>query len=112
MTPEQVAAERERFEAQWKTRTAQPRGPIDAWFWRAEIAHAREAELVAEMDKLRALLEALTSNPEVDLGDLVYEIREREGKGWDGPAVSQWSNTVQEVKTTLAEWRARQGGVG
>ncbi len=47
---------------------------------------------------LERTLRALFSNPHVDLGDLVYQIREREGQGWDGPAVKAWSEAVTEAK--------------
>lgn len=44
---------------------------------------------------------ALVSNEYVDLGDLVYQVREREGLGWNGPSVKQWSDAVQALKAAL-----------
>lgn len=49
----------------------------------------------AAIDVLRALFEVR------DLGDEVYDVREREGKGWDGPLVTKWSDAVVRAKTIL-----------
>jgi hypothetical protein len=52
-------------------------------------------QLREEVEQLKGVIRALTSNPHVDLGDLVYQVREREGQGWDGPAVKAWSDAVE-----------------
>jgi len=44
---------------------------------------------------------AIFSNPHVDLGDLVYTIRERELEGWEGPAVKQWGDAVAAAHKLL-----------
>jgi len=54
-------------------------------------------------------LRALTSNPHLSLGDLVYTMRERELQGWEGPAVIAWSNAVTHATDVLK--RAREAGL-
>lgn len=62
-------------------------------------------ERIAELTKaLRGLMNA----KHVSLGDLVYDVREREGQGWDGPAVVAWSNAVDAAAKAVASplvWR-------
>ena len=53
--------------------------------------------------ELLSALEALLSNPYLNLGDLVYQVREREGEGWDGPAVTAWSDAVMAAKAAIAK---------
>ena len=60
-------------------------------------------ELAEQRAELLAILTALSTNPCINLGDLAYEIREREGKGWDGPAVAAWSDAVQRAKAAIAK---------
>lgn len=54
-------------------------------------------------DDLVAALRALLSNPHLDLGDLVYDVREAEGLGWEGPSVKAWSDAVTAAKAALAK---------
>ena len=51
------------------------------------------------LDALRGLL----THPSLDLGDLIYTVREREGLGWDGPLVKQWSDAVQAAEAALRD---------
>lgn len=51
--------------------------------------------------RLLAALHALTTAKYVSLGDLVYDVREREGLGWDGPAVKAWSDAVTEANAAI-----------
>lgn len=37
------------------------------------------------------------------IGDFVYDIREREGEGWDGPRVVAFSDAVQVLSEFLKE---------
>lgn len=46
-------------------------------------------------------LTALTTNPHLNLGDLVYKIRESELKGWEGPAVIAWGKAVEATDAVL-----------
>jgi len=69
------------------------------------LAEKDAAEILALRDshaELKNTLEALTSNPYLNLGDLVYQVREREGKGWEGPAVVAWSNAIDQARAALA----------
>lgn len=51
----------------------------------------------ADFDRAVTVLRALFSNDHLDLGDLVYYVRDREGLGWDGPAVKSWGVAVAEA---------------
>lgn len=64
--------------------------------------------LIAAAPELLAALEALFSNPHIYPGDLVYQVRDREGLGWDGPAVTQWSDAVTAAKAAIAKAKGEQ----
>ncbi len=49
----------------------------------------------AAIDVLKALFDVC------DLGDMIYDIREREGEGWDGPLVVKWGDAVTRAETIL-----------
>jgi len=53
--------------------------------------------------RLLEALKSLMTHEHVDLGGLVYEIREREGLGWDGPSVKAWSDAVTEAREAIKE---------
>jgi hypothetical protein len=59
--------------------------------------------MASDYDAAIAVLRALTTNPHLDLGDLVYTVRERELQGWDGPAVTAWSDAVLAVQQLLKD---------
>lgn len=59
------------------------------------------ARLIAAAPEMLAALEAITSNTHIDLEDLVYNVRDDEGLGWEGPAVRQWSEAVTSVKEAI-----------
>ena len=56
----------------------------------------------AAPDLLEAL-EALTTNPYVNLGDLIYQVRDREGLGWEGPNVTAWNNAFMAANAAIAK---------
>jgi hypothetical protein len=64
--------------------------------------------LIAAAPDLYEALEALCSNPHINLGDLVYYVREREGKGWDGPAVTAWGEAVEKAKAAIKKAKGEQ----
>ncbi len=70
-----------------------------------EAEQRATAALLAAAPELRDALEALTTHPHVSLGDLVYAVREREGEGWEGPAVKAWSDAVKAAAAALAKAR-------
>ena len=78
---------------------------------RAEVAtrYARQelaAEAVSSLPLLIAVAKAarvIQSNEQVDLGDLVYAVREREGEGWEGASVIAWSDAVEALGKSLAK---------
>lgn len=53
-------------------------------------------------DMLGAIL-LLAGNPHLCLDDLVYQVREREGLGWEGPSVLLWSQAVETAKDIIAK---------
>lgn len=71
------------------------------------IAHARQdiPALLAERAELIEVLRGLLWNEHVDLGDLVYQVRDREMLGWDGPSVKAWSDAVAKARAILARAR-------
>lgn len=56
-----------------------------------------------------AALRALSTNPHLHLGDLVYKVRDSELQGWDGPSVKAWSDAV--VAATKVLERAEAAGL-
>lgn len=67
------------------------------------------ARLIAAAPDLLESLKALTTNPHVNLGDLVYKVRDSEGEGWDGPQVKAWSDAVQAAAAAIAKAEGREG---
>ena len=65
------------------------------------------AHLIAAAPELLEALKALTTNPHVNIGDLVYRVRESEGEGWDGPQVKAWSDAVQAATAAIAKAEGR-----
>lgn len=55
-------------------------------------------ELVAEVRRLRALIEIV--NEAHNLGDAVYDVREREGLGWDGPQVTAYTSAIAALRAS------------
>jgi hypothetical protein len=62
------------------------------------IAAADEAE--KELEAIRKACEALANN---SIGDYVYDVRDRELKGWDGPRVTAWGSASQLITTIAKE---------
>lgn len=52
-------------------------------------------------DQALDVLRQLVSNEHISLGDLIYQVREREGKGWNGPSVIQWGDAVKNATELL-----------
>lgn len=68
-----------------------------------------DENMTTESDAIAAL-RALMTHPHLCLGDLIYEVRESEGEGWDGPGVKLWSDTVvaaEKLLNALAEEELR-----
>jgi len=73
----------------------------------SEIAW-KNGGFIAESYLLDAL-KAISSNPHVNLGDLIYQVREREGMGWDGDAVKAWSDACDKVDAAIAKAEQSKG---
>lgn len=66
------------------------------------------SDLRRENAALRTALSALFGNPHLDLGDLVYQVREREGEGWEGASVKAWSDAVTAGRHLLSTQRTTE----
>jgi hypothetical protein len=55
----------------------------------------------AKASRVRSALEGLLRAEHINLGDLVYAVREREGLDWEGPAVKAWSAAVVEAEEAV-----------
>jgi hypothetical protein len=74
---------------------------VVAWESDANEKDLANARLIAAAPDMLAALEAITSNPHIYLGDLVYKVREEECQGWEGDAVRQWSEAVTAVSEAI-----------
>jgi hypothetical protein len=54
---------------------------------------------VTKGEEAVAILNQLQSA--ANLGDFVYDVRDREGKGWDGPRVVAWGNASERALKLL-----------
>lgn len=52
------------------------------------------------LDRALAILRVFQSE---HLGDSVYDVKEREGLGWDGPRVKAWSDACRDMDALLEE---------
>ncbi len=51
--------------------------------------------------KALEILRKLASDELIILDDLIYDVKEREGKGWKGKKVIEYSNLIQEIKEVI-----------
>jgi hypothetical protein len=51
--------------------------------------------------EIKDVLHGLLKNPHICLSDQVYNVRDHEGLGWDGPAVLAWSEAVAKAEQLL-----------
>lgn len=70
------------------------------WDQFIEMKAERNA-LQDENKRLRDALKALMTNPSIDLGDMIYNVKDREGKGWEGPDVTAWGKALIEARKLL-----------
>lgn len=59
-------------------------------------------EAADEIERLVSALRGIMEHDSIDLGDLVYTVRERDGLGWDGPLVKSWSDAVSRANNVLS----------
>lgn len=76
---------------------------VIAEVYRSNINHEANAQLIASAPEMLEALTAISTNPHINLEDLVYQVREREGQGWDGPAVKAWSDACSAIKSVIAK---------
>ena len=131
MTPEQEADEFVLFQGFTRKKWNAAHGPLSmdwsSWFWRAEIAHAEKAELLAERDRL---LERVRELAKARIREIVSRDADSSfplgSRGWCSVACGErsgaWLMQLAEEagcwfddegnEVPLAEWRERMGGVG
>lgn len=66
-----------------------------------EALREDKRQLQDENKRLRDALKALMTNPSIDLGDMIYNVKDREGKGWEGPDVTAWGKALIEARKLL-----------
>lgn len=54
-------------------------------------------------ERAEAVIRNLLGNPHLNLGDLVYTVRDNELMGWDGPSVTHWSDAVKAAEEIVRE---------
>jgi hypothetical protein len=79
---------------------------------RTDFFYANDFRLVS-IEELRGLairntelldaLKAISNNPHIDLGDLVYTVRDREGEGWAGRYVHEWNDACAKINELLKD---------
>jgi hypothetical protein len=69
----------------------------------ADVIDVANANAITATPDYFAAVEVLLNHPNVSLGDLVYVVRERELKGWDGPNVIAWSEAVETLRRAHAK---------
>ena len=73
--------------------------------WERECADRDAAQAHhASLEEAERILLALSSNPHISLVDQIYEVREREGEGWEDPSVKSWGAAC----AALAAWEKRR----
>jgi hypothetical protein len=67
-------------------------------------------QLRSDKEELLQALKDLFSNEHIALEDKIYDVRESEGEGWEGPAVKQWSNAVSKAQELISKHEAKING--
>lgn len=63
-----------------------------------------EASPDEEIEPALIILNLLLNNPSINLGDQIYQVRDNEGKGWNGPNVKAWADAVQKANELLNKY--------
>ena len=58
-------------------------------------------EVLNKLPEQKALQVLRDLSDVTELGDFVYDIRDRESLGWTGPLVTKWGNACVEAKKLL-----------
>lgn len=65
----------------------------------AHRLEARTRQIALEGETIVSALETIATV--VDLGDYVYDVREREGRGWKGPKVKTYGAAVEALTAAM-----------
>lgn len=68
--------------------------------WVAQGGHPDVEQALTELEGIRKACADLSNE---GIGDFVYEVRQRELLGWDGPRVNAWGNASNLVNTIAKE---------
>jgi hypothetical protein len=60
-----------------------------------------KSEKDPEFDDLAALKGACHTLLDLGVGDFIYNIRDREGEGWDGPEVKAWAEACETLRKVV-----------
>ncbi len=60
--------------------------------------------LAKENRRLEHIIKMLNVEP---LGDFIYNVRDREGQGWDGPRMKNWGQACMKVKEIAGPWTGK-----
>ncbi len=58
-----------------------------------------KTDLAAAVQVLRDL------NAVRNLADIAYDIREREGEGWEGPKITKWFDAIARARILLEKYK-------
>lgn len=75
-----------------------------------ERAIEQAGNLSVQLQAADALAKAVSiMNRILDFGDRIYEVREREGMGWEGPKVTEYGKAHTEFTKALATYETVRG---
>ena len=97
MSPEDYEQEIEKLEA----KIEKDKAALSEYFRQWEQDKETIKRFQAENKELREALKAIMTNPSINLGDRIYDVKDREGKGWDGPDVIAWGRAVVSARKLL-----------
>lgn len=67
-----------------------------------------EAQGEAKVTQAKALITELFNLPHFSLEDHVYDVREHEGEGWEGPAVKKFSDLIDRLREFIKDTSGKE----
>lgn len=115
------------WECQWEERWGHPNGrdveycianriairlkPFSPFEENCQMIGADLTDETAYHEKVNEVLKAaysIATNPHVNLGDLVYKIRDSADGNWNAPEVISWSDAVAMLNSIFSDYRKAQ----